>query len=240
MPDISHISTGASKGESARTALVILARYPQPGKTKTRLARSLGTEPVAQLYQAFLTDLAQRFATPAYALHWAYTPPEFDFATLGAALAPQQTSYMRYFPQEGADLGERLLHAFRWTFARGFARTILIGSDSPQIQHDTIEEADAALEHADLVLGPAEDGGYSIIGMNAPYDVFSDIPMSTPAVWNMTLQAAQRQHLRVAELKPIFDVDELPDLRRLAALLEQDRSLAPVTAAHLISMRSIL
>jgi glycosyltransferase A (GT-A) superfamily protein (DUF2064 family) len=76
--------------------------------------------------------------------------------------------------------------------------------------------------------------------MQQPYDVFSGIPMSTDAVLTMTIQSAQRQGLSVHQLPTHFDVDELPDLQRLATLLEQDRTLAPATAAYLDSIRSFI
>jgi rSAM/selenodomain-associated transferase 1 len=215
------------------TALIIMARYPEAGKTKTRLARTLGDEAVAGLYRAFLTDLARHFAGPRYALHWAYTPPEVDYQAFVQTLAPEQAQYMHSFPQQGSDFGARLLAAFQWTHQRGYRGTILIGSDSPQIGGELIAQAEAALEDADVVLGPAEDGGYYLIAMRQPHDVFSGIPMSTDVVARMTLEAAARQELTTRLLDPLFDIDELPDLLRLAHLLDADSTRAPETAAYL-------
>jgi glycosyltransferase A (GT-A) superfamily protein (DUF2064 family) len=146
---------------------------------------------------------------------------------------------MRCFPQEGTDLGTRLHAAFELTHARDFQRTILIGSDSPHISMATIDRARAALDEADVVLGPAEDGGYYLIAMRRPYDVFSGIPMSTSAVMRMTIELAESQGLTVRLLEPLLDIDELPDLLRLAQLLEADCSLAPTTAAHLAIRRRL-
>ncbi len=222
----------------ADTALVIMARYPHNGTTKTRLARGLGSEETVQLYRAFLTDLAQRFAgQPAYDLHWAYTPADVDYAAFMAELAPTMASCMQFFPQEGAGLGERLHNAFRWTYAHGYERTVLIGSDAPQIGRDTIAEARNALAKADVVLGPAEDGGYYLIAMRQPHDVFRDIPMSTGAVLRMTIELAQRRGLEVNIQETLFDIDELPDLARLAQLLRTNASLAPATAIHLATIK---
>lgn len=223
----------------ADTALVVMARYPEIGKTKTRLARTLGQHEVLGLYQAFLTDLAQRFANQSYVLHWAYTPAEVDYRTFITDLAPAYADSMVCFPQANADFGERLHAVFQWTHAHGFQRTILIGSDSPHISRQTIEQARAALDETDVVLGPADDGGYYLIAMRQPHDVFTGIPMSTAVVTQMTLEAAQRQHLTTRLLEPLFDIDELPDLLRLAQLLEADSSRAPATAAHLATMRSL-
>jgi uncharacterized protein len=222
----------------ADTALVIVARYPRVGTTKTRLARALGNEETVQLYRAFLTDLALRFAgQAAYDLYWAYTPAGDDYAALMAELAPSHVRHMCFFPQEGDGLGERLHNAFRRTRAYGYERTVLIGSDSPHISAGTIKEASSALAKADVVLGPAEDGGYYLIAMHRPHDVFRDIPMSTSAVLRMTIERAQRQGLEVNLQDTLFDIDELPDLARLAQLLSARASLAPATAALLATMK---
>lgn len=221
------------------TALIVMARYPEPGKTKTRLARTIGDDEAARLYQAFLTDLARRFAGQEWHLHWTYTPSEVNYSAFVATLAPSRIQHMECFPQQGADLGARLLHAFQWTHERQFQRIILIGSDSPHISSNTIAHAQAALDKADVVLGPADDGGYYLIAMRKPYDVFSGIPMSTDLVTQMTIGLAERQGLTVHLLEPLFDIDELPDLLRLARLLEVDNTLAPVTAAHLATLRSL-
>ncbi|GAC1385748.1 MAG: hypothetical protein NVSMB33_15000 [Ktedonobacteraceae bacterium] len=223
----------------ADTALVIMARYPEAGKTKTRLARTLGNEETVGLYQAFLTDLAQRFAGPKYALHWAYTPVEVDYTAFVATLTPSLVQYMQCFPQQGVDLGARLHHAFQWTAKRNYRCTIVIGSDSPHISRKIVESAQAALDEADIVLGPAEDGGYYLIAMRRPYDVFSGIPMSTSVVTQRTIELTQRQGLTVRLLEPLFDIDELADLLQLQQVLAIDNTLAPVTAAYLATIRSL-
>ncbi len=222
----------------ADTALVIVARYPQAGTTKTRLAPALGDEETVRLYRAFLTDLARKFAGQSeYDLHWAYTPSGVDYEAFMAELAPSLVRHMRFFPQEGDGLGERLHNAFHRTYAQGYERTMLIGSDSPQIGPDTITEARRALDKADVVLGPAEDGGYYMIAMRRPHDVFQGIPMSTGVVLRKTVELAQRQGLEVNLQKTLFDIDELSDLERLAQLLRTDASLAPATAALLATMK---
>src|SRR5207244_1912779 len=113
-------------------------------------------------------------------------------------------------------------------------------SDSPQISRATILEAQQALEVADIVLGPAEDGGYYLIGMRDSHDVFSGIPMSTEVVLQMTIEKAQQQSLSVHLLEPLFDIDEERDLIRLRALLQQDSTLAPHTAAYLAELKKEL
>lgn len=221
----------------AKSALVIMARYPEVGKTKTRLARHLGDEPTTELYRAFLTDLAQRFRGQSYDLLWAYTPPEVDYSHFIASLYENPQAEVHCIPQQGAALGARLHNVFRHTRSANYEKTVVISSDSPQISHTLITEAIEALDNSDLVLGPAEDGGYYLIAMRHPHDVFTGVPMSTAVVLHKTLMLAQQQGLSTTQLTPLFDVDEFPDLLRLARLLKHDSSLAPATARQLALTR---
>ncbi len=216
------------------TALVIMARYPEKGKIKTRLAARLGAAATLELYQAFLTDLARRFAGGGCDLHWAYTPADADFDICVATLAAVDVSLWHSFPQQGDELAARLEHAFCTTAAQHFRKTIVIGSDSPQISQDIIAQAQQALDSVDLVLGPAEDGGYYLIAMREAHDVFRGISMSTSQVLRMTVEKARVCNLSMHLLEPLFDVDELPDLVRLAHLLQREPALAPATAACLV------
>lgn len=222
------------------TALVVMARYPQIGTTKTRLARTIGDEETVRLYRAFLTDLAHKFAGHICDLHWAYSPAEVDYLSFIATLAPTLIEHMSAFPQHGINLGARLHHAFQWTHEQGYQRTIVIGSDSPQISLKIILQAQKGLDKADVVLGPADDGGYYLIAMRKPYDVFRGIPMSTSVVAQKTIELAQSQGLKAHTLEHLFDIDELPDLLRLAQLLETDSSLAPETANHLATIKELV
>src|SRR5260370_24813022 len=180
-------------GPMPATALVVMGRYPEVGATKTRLGRGSGVEEADRLYRAFLPDLARRFAGQPYDLHWAYTPNGVGYAAFMATLAPSLVQYMRFFPQEGPELGARLHHAFRWTYERGYQRTIVISSDSPHLSRDIVGKAREAIDEADVVLGPAHDGGYYLISMRRPPDVFPGIPMVTSRVMQLTVDLAQRQ-----------------------------------------------
>lgn len=191
-----------------RTALVIMARYPAAGAVKSRLARTIGAEPACALYRAFLRDLDARFAHGGRTLIWAFHPPDSDFSAL-------VKTGVRCVPQTGRDLGERMHACFRLLSGEGFDRILLLGADVPHVQDEWIAEAEAALEEADVVLGPADDGGYYLAGMRKPHDIFSGIEMSTPHVLADTLAKAEAARLRVHLLPQTFDVDEAGDLARL-------------------------
>ncbi len=222
------------------TALMIMTRYPELGKVKTRLARTLGDELTLRLYQSFLVDLATRFNETTHDLYWVSTPALPDFhSSLADRIAPIPLPGQS-FPQQGEDLGDRLLEAFRSIQRRGYHSAVLIGSDSPHISAHTIAKAFQALEDADVVLGPSVDGGYYLIAMREPYDVFSAIPMSTDAVLRLTIAKAQAQGLRVELLDSLLDVDEYADLLDLAQLLAADPVLAPATAACLAQVKKEL
>jgi rSAM/selenodomain-associated transferase 1 len=225
-----------SMSDTSDTALVIMARYPEYGKVKTRLAQSLGAHKTLALYRAFLQDLAQRFADWIYDLYWAYTPADSDFSALISSFETGCCEKPGVFPQRETDFGARLLHAFEYTHDAGYQRTILISSDSPHISRAIIQQAYDALTHTDVVLGPAEDGGYYLIAMRHPYDVFSAIPMSTEVVLELTIAKAKEQNLSVSLLEPLFDIDTQQELLCLADMLRQDRSLAPSTATYLESL----
>lgn len=217
-----------SDARAARDVLVVFARCAEPGRVKTRLARVVGDEAAAALYAAFVTDLRARFASAPFAVRWAVAPPDTGFAARFAIPADETV------PQHGEDLGARMQAAFARVRDAGFARCVLIGSDMPHLALATVERAFAALDDADLVLGPACDGGYYLIAARRPLDLFHDIEWGTDTVLAATCARAAAQRLTVALLDQDFDVDEAKDLDRLAALLENadaSAAMAATTAA---------
>lgn len=210
-----------------RDTLVVFARYPVPGEVKTRLARAIGDDRAARLYDAFVRDLVGRFAGSPYRVRWAVAPPDPGFDQRFGV--PVDTCVL----QEGSDLGARMLHAFGTALNGGEGRCVLIGSDTPHLSRERVDEAFHRLEDADVVLGPAMDGGYYLIAMRAPHDVFSGITWSVDSVREATRARANALALRVAELDPDFDVDEVGDLDRLREVLRTGRVRCPATQRFL-------
>ena len=218
---------------------LFVARAPVPGATKTRLGLSIGMDRAARLYQAFLVDLAARFApapgdAPRFDFGWAYTPGDIDFAeTLVSIGCAAPTAAVRFVPQKGEGLGVRLENLFRWASDQGYARTVIAASDSPQLPRLVAEQALAALCDHELTIGRTFDGGYYLIGLQGFRDVLSGTPMSTGREADALLARAAALGLRVAELPPTFDVDEVADLARLRDALAPDGAAAPATWAAL-------
>jgi len=210
-----------------------MARYPEPGRVKTRLARVLGAAAAAELYRAFVLDLADRLVGLPYPVTWAIDPPAAPFATLVPGA--------RCRAQGEGDLGARMARSFAVEFAAGPGPVAIIGADAPHLPADALTETAVALgREADVVLGPAEDGGYYLIGLARPTPaLFTGIPWSTSAVLAATVASAEAAGLRTHLLPRSFDVDEPGDIARLAALLAGGDMDLPRTAALLPGLRSV-
>jgi rSAM/selenodomain-associated transferase 1 len=205
-------------GAERVVGLAVMAKAPRAGTVKTRLCPPLRPPEAAELAQCFLLDAIERVRAVAGAQPFlAYTPVEsqaqFEEAAAGFALIPQR----------GSDLGERQRHLIEEILARGLQAALLIGTDSPTLPRECLDEAVSLVmaRDVDVVLGPTEDGGYYLIGLRAPCPaLFEDMPWSTPAVLGRTLERAQRLGLRVACLPTWFDVDTGADLERLRVEVE--------------------
>jgi hypothetical protein len=195
-------------------------------------------EQAARLYGAFLTDLAARFTPgpgvdPGYDLGWAYTPAEVDFAAVLAGLGYPQPEGVRFVPQEGEGWGTRQANLLRWGHDQGYARTVLVASDSPHLARGIPALAFAALVEHDVVFGRVRDGGYYLIGLRGFHDLLAGLPMSTAGVAAALSARAAALGLSAAETPATFDVDESSDLDLLRAELAPDGVAAPTTWAVL-------
>jgi uncharacterized protein len=205
-------------GAERAVGLAIMAKAPRVGAVKTRLCPPLRAPEAAELARCFLLDTVDRVRMVAGVRPiMAYAPVEaqgqFEEAAPGFALIAQR----------GGDLGERQLHLVEDVLALGLQAALVIGTDSPTLPRECLDEAVSLVMAADVdvVLGPTEDGGYYLIGMRAPCPaLFEHMPWSTPTVLGRTLERAQRLGLRVACLPTWFDVDTGADLERLRVELE--------------------
>ncbi|HZT42618.1 MAG TPA: TIGR04282 family arsenosugar biosynthesis glycosyltransferase [Chthonomonadaceae bacterium] len=220
--------------ESVQQVILVLAKQPVAGQVKTRLCPPLAVEQAAGLAEAFLHDtLANAARIDGAHVLLSHAPPEA--AEWFAAQFPEMTC----FPQTGGSLGERLVAAFETAWSRGYRRCVAIGADSPDLPPDFLRAAFEALrpgpESADVVLGPAEDGGYTLIGLRAAQPaLFQDIPWSTGQVLDRTLAQADALGLRIHLLPEWYDVDTPADLERLRAHLHTaSQEICPATRQKL-------
>jgi len=195
--------------------LGVFAKYWQPGTVKTRLAVSVGPEAAACLHRACVRTVLRRTCALSDRRALLVTPPEsiVEFASFAGAAWDVES-------QSSGDLGARMRHYFEASFSRGATEVVLIGSDSPTLPVVYIERAFELLGRHAVVLGPASDGGYYLIGAagNAP-PVFDGVAWGGDTVWRQTVERLSAAGCSYAELPSWYDVDTIDDLRRLHAEL---------------------
>lgn len=192
--------------------LLIFAREPVLGRVKTRLAAGIGPDAALATYRELLTLTATAVAAaqvPATVWLAEAPAPPAD----AAHPRPEWPGHPWQVQPAAGSLGERMRHAFAAAFAAGASRVVIIGTDCPGLTADLLRQAFAQLATHDLVVGPATDGGYYLLGMSTLHaDLFADKQWSTAAVLPATLADAARLGLRVAQLPPLADIDSAHDL----------------------------
>ncbi|MBI4639890.1 MAG: TIGR04282 family arsenosugar biosynthesis glycosyltransferase [Candidatus Tectomicrobia bacterium] len=218
---------GNSPEEHGSSVLAIMAKWPQVGQVKTRLCPPLTFEQATHLYRGFLLDTLMFItALRQVKLAVAFTPPDSE-----AAFRKVLPSSIVLFPQQGNDLGERLSHLMIELFRQGYKKVVITSTDSPTLPAEFLQQAFDLLTTHRVVLGPCDDGGYYLIGSDAPYpSLFRDITWSTEHVLAETLERAQASDLQVALLPSWYDIDQGEDLIRLwndARQLRQQGAMWP-------------
>ena len=209
-------------------AVIVFARAPSAGGTKTRLIPALGPDGAADLYRCFLLDtLANLQGIDADIVVAA--AEEGDSQTV-ASLAEDVCPGAELIVQYGADLGERIANSVRQVLARGHPRAVVIGTDSPSLPSRLVGEALGLAAERDLVLGPSFDGGYYLIGLRSLLPtLFAGIAWGSGSVLCDTLARARDLRLSVSLLQPWYDVDTPGDLNHLRDhLAKQSLSSRPI------------
>ncbi|MBW4697583.1 MAG: TIGR04282 family arsenosugar biosynthesis glycosyltransferase [Aphanocapsa lilacina HA4352-LM1] len=189
-------------------ALIVFAKTPVPGRVKTRLCPPLTPEQACRLYTAFLSDIlgeAARLTQWRRVIAYAGDPDWF---------APWRGDF-ELLEQQGADLGERLLHAFE---AVG-TPAVGIGSDSPHLDSEIYRVAAERLEQVPVVIGPCTDGGYYLIALARPVDLFTAMPMGTDRLLAATLGRGRNLDLAMGLLCEDSDIDTWADVQAVRARL---------------------
>lgn len=214
--------------------LIVVAKQPAPGHTKTRLTPPLSPQQAADLYECFLRDTLELMRrVPSVQRAIAYLP--IEARSYFAQLAPD----FDLIPQTGTDLGARLDHALTHYLDQGYDRAAIMNSDGPTLPIENLQSAFEALsDHTDVVLGPSDDGGYYLIGLKKPAPrLLREARMSTPDVLTDTLALAREEKLRVLLLPQWYDVDDVASLQQLIAELQ---TAPPAVAPHTRSFLAAL
>jgi uncharacterized protein len=186
------------------TAVVVIAKSPEPGKVKTRLCPPLTAEQAATVAEAALRDTLVAVAASATRC----------VVALEGEAGPWLPDEFEVVPQGHGSLGERLA----FVFAQVGAPAVVIAMDTPQVTSGLLREACDRVTTHDVVLGPTDDGGYWLVGTSAPQPaLFDGVPMSVPSTYTDQLAQIAALGLTVAELPQLRDVDDWDDALAVAA-----------------------
>lgn len=195
-------------------ALILMTRIPYRGYTKTRMMPDISALDCEKLHNCFLRDYFSCFdkLSETIDIFISYAPEKFSKDFLKALPAQYQT-----FPQEGVNIGSRMLKAFERLFDQGYEKVVLVGCDIPQIQQSTYENAYKNLERVDMVISPTDDGGYCLIGLKKNYEplFINDVSWGEESVIDSTLKTAKEIGLKVSVLDQYRDIDNYEDLLSL-------------------------
>ncbi|MBI4684202.1 MAG: TIGR04282 family arsenosugar biosynthesis glycosyltransferase [Nitrospirae bacterium] len=190
-----------------RSALGIFFRIPEYGKVKTRLAKEIGKHAALNEYKLMLCSTVYGF----------FKLNNIDFYGFyeGTIPKPDFLKILTCLPQKGSNLGDRMLNAFEWLFRKGYKKTVITGSDIPDLPLDFLREAFKQLDFSDLTIGPSEDGGYYLIGMKKPVNtIFENITWGSDSVLDETVSIADREGIRYSLLPRWYDIDDFAALKR--------------------------
>lgn len=186
-------------------ALIIFVKNLIEGHVKTRLAATLGNDGAMDIYKQLLKNTQNsilNFETDKIVFYSDFIEEEI----WGNNLFQNKI-------QEGNDLGERMKNAFNSSFTAGYEKIVIIGTDCPGINKSILENAFMALNNLDIVIGPATDGGYYLLGMKKEYPfLFQNIEWSTDKVLQQTIDLCSKNRLSYFLLPELSDIDEEKDL----------------------------
>ena len=186
-----------------------MIKYPEPGRVKTRLAGDIGSEKAALICREIAERVMKQTIPVAaeYDRFVFYDPPERiqDFLSW----LPSE----KFITQTGSDVGERMDNAIRYLLENGAEKAVITGADIPELTSRIVMQAFEMLDHADVVVGPAHDGGYYLIGMKSPMsELFRNIPWSTGDVFSETVRALKYSGKSYGVLPVLSDLDTIEDL----------------------------
>ncbi len=204
-------------------AVIVFAKYPEPGKVKTRLSRTLSPEFAAEFYKLMAEhtfDVCRSLPVNEYDLHLFYTGNAEELVRNWV------TGRFHFHLQNGENLGEKMKGAFRGLFNAGYKKVIIIGTDCPEIDANLAVKSFEKLEKNNIVVGPSNDGGYYLLGMDKFYPfLFDEIEWSKEQVLSDTIKMAGKENLSRFMLPELIDIDTEEDLKEWLLVSENNNKM---------------
>ncbi len=192
-----------------KAALIIFQKNEELGKVKTRLAVTVGEEKALEIYRILISytyQVIQDLPLTTYIFFSNFIPN---------SVADIPSNFVLRL-QEGENLGERMSNAFQLLFKSGYQRILILGTDCAQLESRHIKDAIQKLDEKDVVIGPAEDGGYYLLGMNkSTTSLFEEIEWSTSQVFSQTIEKLTRAELSYDTIETLSDVDVEEDWEKV-------------------------
>lgn len=196
-------------------ALVIFAKFPVPGKVKKKIGQVIGMDNSAKLCTAFINDLIEENSEKDYDIYLSFIGHEY------------KEKYREMFPnailyvQRGTNMSENVQSAFE-DLLDDYEKVALIGCDVPQLSSETVIKAFNALASYDVVLGPSEDGGYYLVALKKPHDIFKGVPWGKPQLLEEQMKLLKEKKLTFVLLHKLPDVDTVDELKHLKNVLKRE------------------
>ncbi|MDO6760919.1 TIGR04282 family arsenosugar biosynthesis glycosyltransferase [Tamlana sp. 2_MG-2023] len=191
--------------------VIVFVKNIQLGKVKTRLAKTIGDDNALKVYKALLeiTENVTKNLDTDVCIHFSETIDDTLWKNTNKTI------------QQGKNLGDRMKNAFKTSFEKGYERIVLIGSDLPSLTTEHLNTALDKLQHNDVVFGPAEDGGYYLVGLSKKHDIiFENKPWSETNLLETTLNELDKRKVTYALLESLNDIDTIEDLEANPQLMK--------------------
>lgn len=221
-----------------KNCIIVFIKYPQPGLVKTRLAKDIGSRHAAGLYAGFIREILTTLQRIKEDVLIFYNPTH--------SLKAYKTAFGKkyvYMAQKGNNLGTRMNNAFITCFNKGYTKTIIIGSDMPDISAQIIKKAFISLSSHDAVIGPAYDGGYYLIGFKQSRfesRIFKNIQWSTDKVYKKTIKICAKNKIKTKILQKMRDIDTIKDLSSVYKKMKKLTPQAVKTIKYLHQNKKLL
>jgi rSAM/selenodomain-associated transferase 1 len=198
--------------ENKDTAIIVFTRFPVEGKVKTRLAKNMGNKFAVSFYKECaehtFKELLKVEELGSELFLFCSEEKEIEQVMEWAG------SNFNYYSQQGSDLGIKMYNAFTTVFKKGYKKAIIVGTDTPDVSMNIVKNAISVLDKYSVVIGPANDGGYYLLGYKSKLmDLFSGIEWSTDTVFDNTIEKLNNSKMNYFVLDELTDIDTLKDLQ---------------------------